>query len=324
MAVVGLVYRKEDEIDIMWTGRVFLELEAAGGVDEVLGIAIAKAEGMGFTGGATTLKVEVVNGKKYLIIVSKGVEKKFEVEVGFRRPQYGGATLDIQLDSGRRIGFRVDLSNDGKSIEILPAVGRGDKYEDKYDILPKDTHIEFFEEYPILGEEKSLKNILIFWYKEGDELYTHALSLTDPYTTAKDLRDVKHTIAKYSCIRSLGSMSIKITDNEYKENLTPGERAVTRREFVIFDFIGEMNEGDMTKKVVIEVKHGYEEDPELIKNADLYCLVTRNRNWVLIYYFLNEPQTGAARDLLNHLKKLVGEYSGSLRIYIEGRGWITG
>ncbi|MEM3028891.1 MAG: hypothetical protein QXW09_02020 [Thermoproteota archaeon] len=317
MAVVGLAYRKGDKIDVMWTGRTFLELEAVSGVDEILGIAIVRAEDMSFTGGATTLRLSVVDGKELLTIVSEGGEKRFGVEAEFKRPQYGGVTLGIQFNSGRRIGFRVGLSNNGEAIEILPAVGRGDKY----DILPKDTHIEFFEEYPILGEDK-VKNILVLWCKEGNELNIHALSLTDSYITAKDLRDVKHTVAKYSCIRSFKNIGIKVTGAEFIVDLNENEKIKTGRKKVIFDFIGEMDDGEVTKTVAIEVKHGYEEEPDLTRDADSYVLIAQDRRWVMVYYFFDEPQTGATKNLLNHLIELTRKYPGGLRIYIEGKGWI--
>ncbi|MCX8182906.1 MAG: hypothetical protein N3F08_00585 [Crenarchaeota archaeon] len=319
MAVIGLAYRKEDKIDVMWTSRTFLELEAAGGVDEILGIAIVRAEGIGFTGGATTLRLNAVDEKKFLTIISEGIERRFEVKAEFRRPQYGGATLDIQFDSGRRIGFRIGLGEHSGYVEVLPAVGRGDKY----DILPKDTSIEFYEEYPSLGEEKQ-KNILIFLCKEDSELKIHALSLTDPYITAKELADLKHTVAKHSCMRSLGSIGIKIVDTEFILDLKDDEKLITERESVIFDFIGKMGEGDTTNTVAIEVKHGYEENTDrLVKNADIYLLVTRNRGWILVYYFFDEPRTGATKNLLSRLTELARMYPGSLRIYIEGKGWIV-
>ncbi|MEM2088853.1 MAG: hypothetical protein QXF52_09340 [Thermoproteota archaeon] len=318
MAVIGLAYRKGDKTDIMWTGRTFLELEVADRVDEIRGIIVVKADGMSFTGGATTLRLNTVGEKNFLTIISEGIERRFEVKAEFRRSQYGGATLDIQFDSGRRVGFRIYLDEDSESIEVLPAVGRGDKY----DILPKNTNIEFYEEYPGLGEEKP-KNVLIFLCREDGELHLHALSLTDPYITAKELKDVKHTVAKRSCMRSLGSIGIKITDTEFIEYLNEDEKIKTGKREVWFDFVGEINEG-IAKTVVIEVKHGYEEDPDLIKDADTYLLVAQNRRWIMIYYFLNEPQTATTKSLLNHLRELAETHSENLKIYIEGRGWIKG
>jgi hypothetical protein len=85
-----------------------------------------------------------------------------------------------------------------------------------------------------------------------------------------------------------------------------------------FDYVGELG----GQKVLIEVKHGFEEYPsELTRQADEYLGIAKNKNATLMYRFYNELQSPNAKALFEYLKELYKSNKDILRIYVKGVEW---
>jgi hypothetical protein len=156
-----------------------------------------------------------------------------------------------------------------------------------------------------LASELTLEDVFFIKYKDEEGMHLTVLGINEQYPRDA-LYKPPHFIAMYYeriCFEAMGG---KITNMEfYIENAR-------------FDYVSELG----GQKVLIEVKHGFEEYPsELTRQADEYLGIAKNKNAILMYRFYNEPESEGAKVLLEHIKELYKSNKGVLRIFIKGVEW---
>jgi len=306
MAVVGVAYEAGGERRMKWTTSTRMELDVEG-VEKVLGVAVARMNGLEARAGDTSLRIEVDDaGVKRLRIEAAGASRSFEVgDAAFKKPKGNIVNLEIPLKSGDSIGFRLTLGNDGRSVKVTPEVAWGEgnydeivglKYEPEFEIIEHDSSV-------------TLKDVLIMKYKdaEGEHLTIRGINEKVPKSA---LDKPGHFIAMYYEKMRFEEMGGKITEVEHKYKGS------------FFDYIGEWK----GYKVYIEVKHGYESDllERLKAQADEYLNIAKEENAILMYRFYDEPQSPNAKALFEYLKELYKSNRDVLKIFIKGVEWTGG
>ncbi|MEM2921572.1 MAG: hypothetical protein QXF26_04560, partial [Candidatus Bathyarchaeia archaeon] len=100
-AVVGVAYVEGGEKKMKWTTSTRMELEVKG-IEEVLGVAVARMNGLGAKAGETGLGIKIdEEGVKQMLIDAPGISKSFEVEnIAFKKPKGDIINLVVTLKSG--------------------------------------------------------------------------------------------------------------------------------------------------------------------------------------------------------------------------------
>jgi len=314
MAVVGVAYEAGGERRMKWITSTRMELDIEG-VGKVLGVAVARMNGLGASVGDTSLRIEVDDsGVRYLIVEDAGASRSFEVgDAGFKKPKGSIVNLEIPLKSGDAIGFRLTLGDDGRSVKVTPEVAWGEGNYDEIVGLKYEPEFEIIEH----GSSVTLKDVLIVKYKdaEGEHLTIRGIN---EKVLDKALDKPEHFIAMYYEKMRFESEGGRITEVEYQHEVYKN---------CIFDYVGEWK----GYKMYVEVKHGYEggSAEELKNQVNKYLSVVKEEvvkgvNAILMYRFYDEPQSPSAKALFEHLKELYKNNKSVLRIFVKGVEWTGG